>query len=176
MRKRVAVPTLAHCESTIAREVRYWQRNLRRLLTADDLRQHALLAALRALDKFDPKAGVSFETFLTTCIRNEFRSLATQTATALLRLNQRQRDGLAEYVRNREPVRTDKSIEASLMLRRLALLTPRQLALVRVLGGNDGNISETSRDLGWPLAKTRQEVLAIRHFLTHKPKPRRGVS
>jgi RNA polymerase sigma-B factor len=51
----------------------YLKRYARRGVEADDLRQVALLAIVRAVDRFDPAHGVEFSTFASRTVEGEFK-------------------------------------------------------------------------------------------------------
>ncbi|MDR0975784.1 MAG: sigma-70 family RNA polymerase sigma factor [Christensenellaceae bacterium] len=50
--------------------------------TEDDLFQYAMLAILKAKRKFNPSAGVKYETFITTCIKNYLIDILRKNQTS----------------------------------------------------------------------------------------------
>jgi len=166
MKKR-PVPTHTRCEPTIKREARYWARAFRGLLTREDLENDAWEYTLKkVLPAYDPMRDVTIETYLTLSLRRHFRRMIKRTLTRAFLYRVEQHDALTNSLRDEMPVRDAMaSLNARLMLRKLATFSQREQALARLLIKYDGKVVEIARALGWSNRDAYQRVAALRTAL-----------
>jgi len=140
------------------RESRYWSRAFRGLLTVDDLRQEALIIALKVLDHYDPEREASVETVLTLALRRRFRRLIKRTLTRVFLYDDEQRALLVHTLRPRVSTVADQALARVLLSR----IPQADRALAQALVEANGSVAAVARQQHWTLYYTTKRVLALR--------------